>query len=627
MKPQRSGVVITDGDGRLVGWSDGAVSLLGPGLSEGRGQPVEEVIAPDISRASLAGLLRALGSGDAHDARGRSWDLPLLGADGAVGTYHVIADRTHRADGSEVIILAIEETPAASGWAGPAADLLRTLFDRAPEIITVNDPDGHQRMVNPAGLELLGFDPSFQTPPDGLAFVHPEDQAMLEERRARIRAGEPMLDPARFRVRRADGEWRWLEMLVADLSDVPEVQARVSFSRDVTDSEERARALQISSVRLSALVENFRGPAVLNDEHGEILHANRAFAELVELASDGGRAGGPDVASVLGELMDPAAARDLRDVALAARGEGRDARFDIDLLDGRVFEVAHVSIGDRGAGLGELWLLSDVSERRADARRREELLELERAARGQAEVQSELLRRADDARNEFLSSLSHELRTPLTSIASATELLLSDADDLAPQMASHLAMIGRNAERLHRIVEDLLLVGRLGEGMLEIEPIDLPLQPVVVEAVAALQPMATQAGVEVRVVVPGDAAARVDSFRLSQVVSNLVANAIQHSPRGGRVDVHVDVGATIWRLVVDDEGPGIPAADRTAVFERFRRLGHGAHSLGAGLGLAIVRGMVELHGGSVRIDDAPAGGARVVCTFPVAGPSGAVGTT
>jgi PAS domain S-box-containing protein len=623
MKPQRSGVIITDGDGRLVGWSEGATSLFGLDLDGVRGRRIEEVIAPEVSRASLAGLLRALGAGEDHDARGRAWDLPLLGAGGTVQTYHVIADRTRRSDGSEAIVLAIEQALPTSGWAGPAADLLRTLFERAPEIITVTDPDGYQRMVNPAGLEMLGFDPSFQAPPDGMAFVHPDDQAALEERRTRLMAGAPTeadRAPVRFRVRRADGEWRWLEMLVADLSDVPEVQARVSFSRDVTDAEERARALQVSSVRLSALVENFRGPAVLNDEHGEILHANRAFAELVELASARQPDGGPGMAWVLGALVDPATAPDLSDEVLAAGRGGHDVRFDVDLVDGRAFEVAHVSIGDQGAGLGGLWLLSDVSERRAVARRREELLELERAARSQAELQTELLRRADDARNEFLSSLSHELRTPLTSIASAAELMLSDAEELAPQMASYLAMIGRNAERLHRIVEDLLLVGRLGEGMLEIEPIELPLQPVVVEAVVALAPMAEQAGVELHVDVPADAIARVDSFRLSQVVSNLVANAIGHSPHGAAVEVQVEVGATTWRLVVDDEGPGIPPGDRTAVFERFRRLGQGGPSRGAGLGLAIVRGMVELHGGSVHIDDAPTGGARVVCTFPVAGP-------
>jgi two-component system phosphate regulon sensor histidine kinase PhoR len=236
-------------------------------------------------------------------------------------------------------------------------------------------------------------------------------------------------------------------------------------------------------------------------------------------------------------------------------------------------------------------------------------------------VQADLLRRADDARNEFLSSLSHELRTPLTSIASAAELMLTDAEDLAPQMASYLAMIERNAERLHRIVEDLLLVGRLGEGMLEIEPIELPLQPVVVEAVTALEPMAEQKGIELHVDVPAGAVARVDSFRLSQVVSNLVANAIGHSPEGAAVEVQVEVGTNTWRLVVDDEGPGIPPGDRTAVFERFRRLDQGGASRGAGLGLAIVRGMVELHGGGVHIDDAPNGGARVVCTFPVAGPA------
>ncbi len=111
----------------------------------------------------------------------------------------------------------------------PGAPVLEVLFERAPEIITITNADGKQRMVNAAGLRLLGFDDSYRTPADGMAFVHPDDRdvliahrAMLTEREAQ---GESFDEaPAlRYRVRSGSGEWRWLEMVVADMSDVPEV--------------------------------------------------------------------------------------------------------------------------------------------------------------------------------------------------------------------------------------------------------------------------------------------------------------------------------------------------------------------------------------------------------------------
>jgi PAS domain S-box-containing protein len=538
-------------------------------------------------------------------------------ADGTATTVQAIADRLVVGD-DELIVVAIQEKRPQSGWEGPGADVLRTLFDRAPEIITVTGPDGQQLMVNSAGLRLLGFDDALQRPPDGFAFVHPDDLTALIERRAALSAGDAgvMGAPLRIRVRSGDGSWRWLEMLVADLSDVPEVGGRVSFARDVTEAEEQAIALRETGARLGVLIASFRAPALLHDQGGTIIGANDDLAAFTDAGVSGEALVGRHVGEVIEAVSDRVIGAEARAQLAGAMIQGLSLRLDIDLIGDRSYEATYVPIADEDASLGGLWLFHDVSERKRAARRREELLALEREARGHAEVQSELLRRADQARNEFLASLSHELRTPLTSIASATELMLADAEKLDQSAHEYLTMIGRNANRLHRMVEDLLLVGRIAEGMLELELVEVPLTAVVTEAVDALRPLAASRDVTLRVEGPFDARAVVDAFRISQVVDNLVANAIHHSPQGGLVEVAVHVDATTWSLVVDDAGPGIDEADRDTVFERFRRLPSADPSAGAGLGLSIVQGIVALHQGEVRVERSPAGGARFVCSFP-----------
>jgi PAS domain S-box-containing protein len=604
-------------DGRIEVWTDGAEGVLGFAASQAVGQDFVELIVPRWARPSAEVGLAAVRSGSGGGPVGRPWDLPVVGADGTPTTVHAVVDRVPMGD-DEVIVVALEEASSRWGSDGPAVDVLRTLFDRAPEIITVTGPDGHQIMVNSAGLGLLGYDESLQQPPDGAAFVHPDDLPLIVDRQARLAAGDRALlaQPMRFRVRAADDRWHWLEMVTADLSDVPEVGGRVGFSRDVTDSEERAIALRESEARLEVLISGFRGPALLHDQRGTIIGLNDALARFAGLGASAQDLVGEPVQRVvdvvLAQVVD-----DARALLHRAIVEGVPTQVDVELVDGRSYEATYVPIVGDERSFGGLWLFHDVSERKRVARRREELLALERDARSQAELQSELLRRADQARNEFLASLSHELRTPLTSIASATELMLSDVEHLDEASQSYLTMIGRNATRLHRMVEDLLLVGRMAEGMLELDLVDVPVAAVVADAVASLRPLAEQRNVTLEVLAEGDVRASVDPFRLAQVVENLVANSIRYGPEGGSVQVRVAGGESSWSLQVDDDGPGIADEHRDTVFERFRRLPSVESSAGAGLGLSIVQGIVMLHGGQVRVGRSPAGGARFTCTLPL----------
>jgi two-component system sensor histidine kinase BaeS len=222
---------------------------------------------------------------------------------------------------------------------------------------------------------------------------------------------------------------------------------------------------------------------------------------------------------------------------------------------------------------------------------------------------SEQLALARDAERAVLLSVSHDLRTPLTSIRGYAEGI----EDGTVDPSDAAAVVGREAERLERLVGDLLALARLRQGVMEVssEPVDMA--AVAREAEERMRPRAREAGVEIRVE-GGEAPARADHGRALQVVSNLVENAIRVSPGGGTVTIE----ATPGELRVSDQGPGIPEEEIPRAFERFhlRSRAGGGSADGAGLGLAIVRELTEAMGGTVGVENLPSGGARFTIRLP-----------
>ncbi len=215
---------------------------------------------------------------------------------------------------------------------------------------------------------------------------------------------------------------------------------------------------------------------------------------------------------------------------------------------------------------------------------------------------------ARDAERAVLLSVSHDLRTPLTSIRGYAEGI--EDGTIGPRDAA--AVIGRESERLERLVGDLLALARLRQGVMTVEREPVDLGAVCREAEERLRPRADDAQVRVRV--KGAGAAIADHGRTLQIVSNLLENAIRVSPSGAAVTLAVGAG----EIAVEDEGPGIPAAQIPHAFERFwlrAQAGRGS-AQGAGLGLAIVAQLSEAMGGSVAVENLPARGARFTVRLP-----------
>jgi signal transduction histidine kinase len=238
-----------------------------------------------------------------------------------------------------------------------------------------------------------------------------------------------------------------------------------------------------------------------------------------------------------------------------------------------------------------------IAQRRQMQEEREKLLVSEQHARAEAEE-------ANRAKDEFLATLSHELRTPLNAMLGWIHLLRSGKLD--PQTRDHaLEVINRNIRTQAHLIGDLLDVSGIVLGKLRLDVKPLPLRGVVEAALESVRLSAEARGVQLAVQLDAeDVIVRGDAVRLQQVVWNLLSNAVKFSPSGSRVEVALTHGDGQAHLSVHDSGPGIAAEFLPHVFERFSQAdptttrSHG----GLGLGLSIVRDLVELHGGSVRVD-------------------------
>ncbi len=240
--------------------------------------------------------------------------------------------------------------------------------------------------------------------------------------------------------------------------------------------------------------------------------------------------------------------------------------------------------------------------------RTDEIGELARAFNAMSAELAEV----DRQRRDLVANVSHELRTPLSALQARLENV---ADGVEPADAETVRTMLAQVRRLGRLVEQLLDLSRLES---QAEPFDAePFRVAgVLEDVAREARLSAPEDVELHVEAPEDLVVSGDAERVHQVVMNLVENAVRHSPRPGRVQLVAAPAGSRVRIDVIDDGPGIPAEESARVFERFYRADRARSGGGAGLGLAIARWIVDLHGGSIRAERAGARGCRMVVELP-----------
>jgi PAS domain S-box-containing protein len=399
------------------------------------------------------------------------------------------------------------------------------------------------------------------------------------------------------------------------ISDDELGQLTDAFNEMLDRIHEQSASLSAAHERFRVAVEAAPNAMVMVDERGTILLVNAQTERLFGYSRD----------ELVGGPVDRLVPAGLRATQPGSRsgifaepqarptGAGRDLHGR--RQDGSEFPV---EIGlnpiQTDDGMRVLSSIVDITERKRAEEERIRLLQSEREARAEAE-------RASGMKDEFLATLSHELRTPLSAVLGWAQVLRRGALDPG-SIGEGLEVIERNARAQAQIIEDLLDMSRIISGRLRLDVQLVKLAEVIEEALATVRPAAEAKGIRLLTVLdPHVGPVRGDSARLQQVVWNLLSNAIKFTPRGGRVQVALERVDSHLEISISDTGQGIEPEFLPMVFERFRQADqtttrrHG----GLGLGLALVKQFVELHGGSVQVQSPGSGaGSTFTVELPLA---------
>ena len=510
----------------------------------------------------------------------------------------------------------------AAVTADQRAHELEAIFEAMPDGVYVGTPERITR-VNAAGLRVLGV--------RSLADLGAGSRERGEKFALRSAATGDRIDGDRLPfsralrgeavvaeviLRRADtGEDVFLRTSAAPIVDNGRVVGAVAVNSDVTEQRRAARRLEETTAALSAVSRRLE--EVVADVPGVVWEAwgrPDAAAQRIDFVSN-------HVETMLGyapiewtstpnfwlTIVHPddkeRAAREA--FAIFNGGVGGRQEFRWVHRDGRVLWVeghSSVILDDERRPVGMRGVTLDITGRKQLEEERAALLERERQARGDAVAANRL-------KDDFLATLSHELRTPLNAILGYSRMLRSGVVDQERQ-ARALEIVERNAAALSRMVADVLDVSRIvaGKVRLDIQPIDLTLA--IEEAIATIRPAAEVKGVRLQTVLDAvNGPVLGDADRLQQVMWNLLSNAVRFTPRGGLVQVRLHQIGSDLEIVVSDTGAGITPEFLPHVFERFRQADSrlSREYGGLGLGLAISRELVELHGGTIRAESAGSG--------------------
>jgi signal transduction histidine kinase len=354
---------------------------------------------------------------------------------------------------------------------------------------------------------------------------------------------------------------------------------------------EGARVLRNVAGLQSALIDATLDGICLTDAAGNILIANRP---LQELAADLGMPATGTVTERLLAISDSIAQpeRYRRRMLELAETPGAASTDEFEVAGtGRVLRGYTAPVPERETGIkGRIWTLRDVT---AD-------------------------RELDRMRDAFVATVSHELRTPLTSISGFLEMLQDEEHTLGDEGRQYLDVIRRSTERLHALVEDLLLIAQIEARRIELSLSSLDLGDLVSRAAESARPVAEAKGIDVAVALDSPPPVHGDRVRLGQVLDNLISNAVKFTSEGGTVAITVVGGDDTARVVVRDTGIGIPADEQSQIFSRFFRASTATRRAipGTGLGLAISRALVEQHGGTITLASRVGEGTEVTVCLP-----------
>ncbi len=468
----------------------------------------------------------------------------------------------------------------------------RDLVDNASDMIYRTDPFGRFTFVNPVATRILGFDEGELLAMKYFELMRPDwvPRAMsFYEKSAKTRESTYL----EFPVRKKDGQEIWVGQHVRPIITGARIEGFQGMARDITDRVDAQAELRAERDFVSAILDTAPSLIMVLDAQGHIVRFNRACEELS------------------GVSMSEVAGRPFWEVPFVIDEERAEIRERIPRLAASTEPVKldRVWIGKSGARHVIAWTVM--------------------ALRGQSGQTSYLIglgsdvtmaRELERLKSQFISMVSHELRTPLTSIRASMQLLIAE-DMTGNEDADQLVRVAlSNADRLIRIVNDILDMSKIEAGEMLVSPKRTRLQPIVEDSVRSVEGFAKDSGVTITHGADGIQDVIADPDRTVQVLVNLLSNAVKHAPNGSQVEINTGREGDMAAVSIRDHGPGIPSHKVDFIFEPFTQLdGSDTRRIaGTGLGLTIARALAEKQGGTIRVSSREGQGATFTLTMPIA---------
>ncbi len=381
-----------------------------------------------------------------------------------------------------------------------------------------------------------------------------------------------------------------------------------------TALELKTKELERTLAMMKATLESTTDAILVADSQGNISEHNQIFLKMWNFDTHKDLPNNHfDIAQLISQFV-PESGHYFKRVTTIYEECPTESYDVLELLDGRVIERFSRAQLLGNVSVGRVWSFRDITEMKRLEAERHELLLSERAARTEAEKLGYL-------KDEFLTTLSHELRTPLTAILGWCHIIQRDLSD-PKKVITGIDVIERNARIQTQLVADLLDMSRILEGKMRLDVQHVQLSSIIEDAIESIRPAADAKGVRIEAILDPILEAVVgDPARLQQIMWNLLSNAVKFTPKLGKIQVVLCRINSHIEITVADTGKGVSEEFLVHIFERFRQADASSARVhgGLGIGLALVKQLVDLHGGKIRAESAGEGlGTTITVELPLA---------